>query len=118
MLLLPAFYFSLGQHDTFSTLSRVREIAIRKVLGAGKRTLLAVLTYELLVLTVLASLIGIPVSIFLMTNWLNRYAFHVPLPWWIYIVVFILLIALGYLTIVRQVWRTIRLKPMRILRSE
>lgn len=102
----------------FSTLSRLREIAIRKVLGAGKKNLFVVLTRELLLLTVLASVIGVPVSVFLMGNWLNGYAFHTSLGGWIYIVAFILLVLIAFCTVVGQVWRTIRLRPMRILRSE
>lgn len=102
----------------FSTLSRTKEVGIRKVLGAGKRNLFVVLTRELLLLTVLASVIGIPVSAFLMNNWLSAYAFHITIAWWIYIVAFILLICIALLTVARQVWQTIRLKPIRILRSE
>lgn len=102
----------------FSTLSRVREIGIRKVLGAGKMNLFAVLTRELLFLTVLASAAGIPVSAVCMNSWLEGYAFHISLSWWFYAAAFVLLLLVAFLTVVRQVWRTIRLKPMRILRNE
>lgn len=118
--LLAVFIACLGLWvvTLFSTLSRLREIAIRKVLGAGKKNLFVVLTRELLLLTVLASVIGVPVSVFLMGNWLNGYAFHTSLGGWIYIVAFILLVLIAFCTVVGQVWRTIRLRPMRILRSE
>lgn len=102
----------------FSTMARVKEIGIRKVLGAGKANLFVVLTRELLLLTVLASVIGIPVSAFLMNSWLEGYAFHILQPWWVYAVAFALLMFIAFLTVVRQVWRIIRLKPMYILRSE
>lgn len=102
----------------FSTLSRTKEVGIRKVLGAGKQNLFVVLTRELLLLTVLASIIGIPVSTVLMNNWLKGYAFHIGIAWWIYLAAFILLTGIALLTVTRQVWRTIRLKPMHILRNE
>lgn len=118
--LLAVFVACLGLWvvTLFSTLARVREIGIRKVLGAGKANLFVVLTRELLLLTVLASVIGIPVSAFLMNNWLEGYAFHISQPWWVYAVAFALLMLIAFLTVVRQVWRIIRLKPMHILRSE
>ena len=62
--LLAVFVACLGLWivTLFSTLSRLKEVGIRKVLGANKTSLFFVLTKELLLLTVLASAIGIPVS--------------------------------------------------------
>ena len=77
-----------------------------------------------------------------MNGWLESYAFHIVLPWWVYGVAFVLLMCVrrsgldrtgsirvygvafvllmcvAFLTVVRQVWRVVRLKPMRILRNE
>lgn len=118
--LLAVFVACLGLWivTLFSTLSRLKEVGIRKVLGANKTSLFFVLTRELLLLTVLASVIGIPVSAVLMNGWLETYAFHISLPWWIYAVGFVLLMLIAFLTVLQQVWRTIRLKPMRILKYE
>jgi len=118
--LLAVFVACLGLWvvTLFSTLSRVREIGIRKVLGANKITLFVVLTRELIGLTIVASVIGIPIASFLMNRWLQSYAFHISIPSWVFAITFILLVCIAFLTILRQVWRTIRLKPMRILRSE
>lgn len=102
----------------FSALSRLREIGIRKVLGAGKRSLFLVLTRELLLLTLVASAIGIPLSAFLMNRWLETYAFHISISWWIYAATFVLLMAIAMLTLLQQVWRTLHLKPMRVLKNE
>ena len=52
----------------FSTLSRLKEVGIRKVLGANKSSLFFILTKELMLLTILASAIGIPVSAVLMLS--------------------------------------------------
>ncbi|MDE6216410.1 ABC transporter permease [Bacteroides sp.] len=101
----------------FSTMARVREIGIRKVLGAGKRTLFMVLTRELLLLTALATALGTPVSIILMNEWLKTYAFHILLPWWGYLIAFMLMMCVALLTVARQAWRVIRLKPMHVLRN-
>lgn len=118
--LLAVFVACLGLWvvTLFSTLSRLKEIGIRKVLGASKAALFFELTRELLLLTALASCIGIPISAFLMNWWLDTYAFHIPLVWWIYVAVFALLLLIAFLTVLQQVLRVIRLKPMRILKSE
>lgn len=118
--LLAVFVACLGLWivTLFSTLSRLKEVGIRKVLGANKTSLFFVLTKELLLLTVLASAIGIPVSAVLMNAWLETYAFHISLSWWIYAATFVLLILIAFLTVFQQVWRTIRQKPMRILKYE
>lgn len=116
--LLAVFVACLGLWivTLFSTLSRLKEVGIRKVLGANKTSLFFVLTKELLLLTVLASAIGIPVSAVLMNAWLETYAFHISLSWWIYAATFVLLMLIAFLTVLQQVWRTIRQKPMRILK--
>ena len=118
--LLAVFVACLGLWivTLFSTLSRLKEVGIRKVLGANKTSLFFVLTKELLLLTVLASAIGIPVSAVLMNAWLETYAFHISLSWWIYAATFVLLMLIAFLTVLQQVWRTIRQKPMHILKYE
>lgn len=102
----------------FSTMSRVKEIGIRKVLGADKTSLFWVLTHELIILTALATVVGTPISVILMNEWLDSYAFHVSLPWWGYAVSCILMMCIALSTVISQVWRVIRLKPMHILRNE
>lgn len=102
----------------FSTMARIKEIGIRKVLGADKKSLFWVLTRELILLTILATVLGTPLSIILMDEWLRTYAFHIILPWWGYVIAFVLMIFVALLTVAHQVWRVIRLKPMRILRNE
>lgn len=118
--LLAVFVACLGLWivTLFSTLSRLKEVGIRKVLGASRSSLFLVLTKELMLLTVLASVIGIPVSAILMNGWLETYAFHISLSWWIYAAAFVLLILIAFLTVFYQVRRIIRLKPMCILRYE
>ena len=118
--LLAVFVACLGLWivTLFSTLSRLKEVGIRKVLGAGKSSLFFVLTKELMQLTVWASVIGIPISAVLLNAWLETYAFHISLSWWMYAAAFGLLLLIAFLTVFRQVWRIICLKPMRILKDE
>lgn len=118
--LLAIFVACLGLWimSLFSTMSRMREIGIRKVLGAGRGTLFWELTREFLLLIASATALATPVSVILMNRWLATYAFHIALPWWAFAVAFLLMVAIALLTVVRQVWRVVRVKPMKILRNE
>ncbi|MCM1516902.1 MAG: ABC transporter permease [Paraprevotella sp.] len=102
----------------FSTMTRVREICIRKVLGANKKSLFFALTWELMFLMLLATVLGTPISMILMNEWLKTHAFHIVLPWWGYFMAFALMVCIALLTVFRQVWNVIRLNPMRVLRNE
>lgn len=118
--LLAVFVACLGLWimTLFSTMSRLKEVGIRKVLGADKKSLFMVLTKELVTLTMIAAAVGTPVSVLLMNEWLKSYAFHITPPWWIYVVAFALITAVGLLTVARQIWRVIRINPIDILRNE
>ena len=102
----------------FSTMTRLKEIGIRKVLGADKKNLFLVLFKELIVITITASAVGTIISVILMNEWLRSYAFHISLPWWIFLVSAVLIAAVGIATVARQIWRVVRLNPIDILRDE
>lgn len=118
--LLAVFVACLGLWimTLFSTMSRLKEIGIRKVLGADKMSLFLVLNKELIVLTITASAVGTIISVILMNEWLRSYAFHISLPWWIFLVSVVLIAAVGIATVARQIWRVVRLNPIDILRDE
>ncbi len=101
----------------FSSLARKKEVSIRKVLGAANNNLFVELTRELISLTVIASLIGIPISIILMNRWLTTYAFHISLPWWIFPLTFICLVCIALISICRQIWKVIRTEPIETLKN-
>lgn len=102
----------------FSVRARLKEVGIRRVLGIGRTAVFFLLMREQLLLIVLASCIGTPVAALLLENWLSTYAFHIELPWWVFLLSFLLLLLIAFLTVFRQVWHAVRTKPMRILKSE
>ena len=80
--------FSIGQ--------RIKEISIRKVLGASILNLVRLLTKEYLILILIASLIALPIGYFGVHEWLNDFALRVELSAWLFFVpvIFILIVAL------------------------
>jgi len=102
----------------FTAEQRIKEIGIRKVLGASVRSLFRLLSLEFLVLVVIALFIATPVAWYAMNKWLLSFAYRAPLQWWVFAVSggFIILIALA--TVSFQAIKAALVNPIKSLRSE
>ena len=69
---------------TFSTQQRTREIGIRKVLGASAAGIATSLSFDFLKPVTLSLLLAVPVSAWVMHDWLNKYAYRIPLSWGVF----------------------------------
>jgi len=86
---------------SFSTERRSKELGIRKVMGASVRNLVLMLCNEFTNLVLVSLFIGLPVSWYVISEYLSAYAFHAEVNWSIYIftaivMVFIVLLSVGY----------------------
>lgn len=102
----------------FSCSTRIREMGIRKVLGASKRQLFYELGREFFVLIGIAIVIALPLSGWIMDDWLSHYSFRTGWKGWFFLVPVVLLCAISLLTIGWQTAKTILSKPARSLRYE
>lgn len=102
----------------FSCSTRVREMGIRKVLGASKIQLFYELGREFFVLIGIAIVIALPLSWWVMDGWLSNYSFRTDWKAWFFLVPVILLCVISLLTIGWQTAKTILSKPARSLRYE
>jgi putative ABC transport system permease protein len=103
---------------TFNTLLRVREIGIRKVLGATIPSILALLSREIVILIVVANVVAWPVAWYLMTQWLNSFAYHVDMNVFIYLMAAIAAILIALLTVSMQTIKAAMGNPTETLRYE
>ena len=103
---------------TFNTLQRIKEIGIRKVLGATVPNILALLSREIVVLILVASLIAWPVAWFFMSAWLNSFAYHVDMNLLIYVLAAVGAVLLALLTVSVQTLRAALTNPSNTLRYE
>ena len=102
----------------FTAEQRVKEIGIRKVLGASVTSLFALLSAEFLWLVVIALLIAIPVASYAMDYWLRSFAYHTPVQWWIFVLSGVLIILIALATISFQAIKAALINPIKSLRSE
>jgi putative ABC transport system permease protein len=102
----------------FTAEQRVKEIGIRKVLGASVTSLFALLSTEFLWLVAIALLIAIPVASYAMNYWLRSFAYHTPVQWWIFALSGGLIILIALATISFQALKAALINPIKSLRSE
>lgn len=81
---------------TFVVNRKGKEVAIRKVLGATLSSILLLFSKEYIRLIILSFMIATPVAYYVVNDWLNNFAHHVELQWWLFILpgLFVLIIAL------------------------
>lgn len=103
---------------TFTAQVRVREIGVRKVLGASVFNITRMLSIDFLKLVVISILIATPVAWQLMNKWLQDFAYRISIQWWVFIVAGVLAILIALMTISFQAIKAAFANPVKSLRSE
>jgi putative ABC transport system permease protein len=103
---------------TFSAQQRMREIGIRKVLGASVASIGALLSRDFLRPVLLAIGIACPVSWWVMHKWLEDFAYRTSLSWWIFGGAGLGLVAVALGTVLSRSLRAARANPVENLRAE
>jgi len=86
---------------TYTAQLKVKEIGIRKVLGASVSNIVVLLSRNFLLLITISIAIATPVSWWMMKSWLSNFAYRTPVPWWVYaiscfVAIFIALATIGF----------------------
>ncbi len=106
--------FSLA---AFSAEQRTREIGIRKVLGANVFVLTSLLSKEFLQLVLVALVLAIPLAYWGMHEWLQAFAYKVPVSWWMFASAALLAIGIALVTVSFQAVRAAMANPVKCLRT-
>ena len=104
--------------SSYSAKQRRKEIGIRKVLGAGILQIISLLTLNFVKLISVAVLIASPLAWISMNWWLQGFAYHISIQWWVFIVTGGVVISLAIITMCLQVSRAAMANPVKSLRSE
>jgi len=103
---------------TFTAQQRLKEISIRKVLGASVSGIVTMLGRDFLVLVVIALLIASPIAYYFMHRWLQDFAYRIDISWWVFLSSGIAAILIAILTISFQSIKAALANPVKSLRSE
>jgi putative ABC transport system permease protein len=103
---------------TFNTMQRVKEIGIRKVLGASVPSILRLLSTEIVILILIANAIAWPVAWFFMNQWLDSFAYHIDMNLMVYILSAIAAVILALITVSAQTIKAAMTNPANTLRYE
>ena len=103
---------------SFTTSQKLREIGIRKVLGASVRSIMSLLSWQFLKLILIAGVIAIPLTYYGIDSWLGGFAYRIGMNWDLFVVPIAVLTLLALGTISLQIFRGARINPAKILRSE
>ncbi|RYY33434.1 MAG: ABC transporter permease [Sphingobacteriaceae bacterium] len=103
---------------TFNIQQRVKEIGIRKVLGASVTRIVAMLSADFVKLVILAIAIAAPIAGYIMAQWLQDFAYRIALSWWIFAIAGLSAILISVLTISFQAIKAAVANPVKSLRSE
>ncbi len=102
----------------FTTTQKLKEIGIRKVLGASVPSIMSLLSWQFLKLVLIASLIALPLTWYGVDSWLGNFAFRIGLQWDLFVVPVLVLVVLALSTVSLQILRGASTNPAKILRTE
>jgi putative ABC transport system permease protein len=110
--------FGLFGLTLFITRSRIKEIGIKKVFGSSEQSIVYSFLIDNLILVITAGLLCVPVTIYFMTKWLNKFAFKTQINWWVFLVSFFISAVVVLMTVFIQSYRASRVNPVDALRYE
>lgn len=103
---------------TYAAEQRIKEIGIRKVLGASVTSIVGMLSKDFAKLVVIASLIAFPVAWWSMNNWLKDFAYRIHISWWVFVVAGLGALCIALVTVSFQTIRAALSNPVKNLRTE
>ena len=103
---------------SYSAERRVKEIGIRKVLGASVQNIAGMLSRDFLRLVLISTLIAWPIAWFGVTRWLQDFAYRVPVSWWVFIMAAGIALFIALFTVSFQAVKAAIANPVKSLRTE
>jgi putative ABC transport system permease protein len=102
----------------FAAEQRIKEIGIRKVLGAGVASIAGLLSKDFLKLVIIAVIIAVPAAWFVTSKWLLNYAYRINIDWWVFLIAGLVVLGIAFFTISFQSVKAAVANPVKSLRTE
>jgi ABC-type antimicrobial peptide transport system permease subunit len=103
---------------TYMAENRIKEIGVRKVLGASVTSITTLLSKDFLKLVIVSFLIAAPIAWWAMNTWLQSYTYRISIQWWVFALAGILSVIIAILTVSYQAIKAAIANPVTSLRSE
>ncbi len=103
---------------TYMAANRIKEIGVRKVLGASVTNITALLSKDFLKLVIIAFAIAVPVAWYAMAQWLHNYTYNIGVEWWVFVLAGVLSILVTIVTVSFQAIKAAVANPVKSLRTE
>jgi len=103
---------------TYMTENRIKEIGIRKVLGASVAGITTLLTRDFVKLVFISFLLAAPLAWYGMNKWLESYTYRIGIEWWVFVLAGVLSVIIALLTVSYQSIKAAIANPVKSLRTE
>ena len=101
----------------FETHYRRREIAIRRVYGASFSGILTLFNLKYVCIVAICSAIAIPLSYYVIDNWMQQYVYRTPMSWWVYAVAVAIILAITLITVTLRSWKAATENPADVVKN-
>jgi ABC-type antimicrobial peptide transport system permease subunit len=98
--------------------SRIKEIGVRKVLGASVGSIASLLSKDFLKLVLIAFFIASPIAWYAMNKWLQGYTYRINIEWWVFVSAGLLSVLIAFITVSYQAVKAAMANPVKSLRTE
>ena len=103
---------------TYMAENRIKEIGVRKVLGASVAGLATLLSKDFLKLVIVSFAIAAPIAWWLMNAWLIDYKYRITIEWWVFAIAGLLSLLIAIITVSFQAIKAAVANPVKSLRTE
>jgi|KBSSwiS6_1023812.scaffolds.fasta_scaffold00609_4 putative ABC transport system permease protein len=103
---------------TYAAEQRIKEIGVRKVLGASVTGITALLSKDFIKLVIISIVVASPIAYLLMNKWLQEFAYRIKLDWWVFVLSGLVALTIALVTVSFQAVKAAIANPVKSLRTE
>jgi putative ABC transport system permease protein len=103
---------------SYSAERRIKEIGVRKVLGASMSSIVSLLSRHFLKLVLISNAIAWPIAWYSVNHWMQDYAYRVPMSWWVFLLAGVVALMIALVTVSLLAMKAAMANPVDSLRSE